>query len=127
VFTRNGQNTTTAATDTVTVSVVICSYALDRWRQLERAVHSALDLRPAPLEVIVVVDHCSELEDWVRADLAPMGVRILSNEGGPGLSGARNTGCAAALGDVVAFLDDDAEATPGWLAAQAAAAEPSTR
>ena len=34
----------------------------------------------------------------------------------PGLSGARNTGVARSTGDVVAFLDDDAYADPGWLA-----------
>ena len=34
-----------------------------------------------------------------------------------GLSGGQNTGVATATGDVVAFLDDDAVAEPGWLAA----------
>ncbi|UCF44277.1 MAG: glycosyltransferase, partial [Planctomycetota bacterium] len=34
-----------------------------------------------------------------------------------GLSYARNTGVRAARGDIIAFIDDDAEASPGWLEA----------
>ncbi len=32
-----------------------------------------------------------------------------------GLSTARNTGAAAAQGEIIAYLDDDAVASPGWL------------
>ena len=35
----------------------------------------------------------------------------------PGLSGARNAGLQAASQPITVFLDDDAEARPGWLAA----------
>lgn len=34
-----------------------------------------------------------------------------------GLSSARNRGFKEATGDILAYLDDDAEASPGWLAA----------
>ena len=42
---------------------------------------------------------------------------MVANTGTRGLSGARNTGVDAASGDIVAFLDDDAAAADGWLAA----------
>ena len=47
----------------------------------------------------------------------PTDVRVLPNAHRQGLSGARNTAVAAASGDVVVFLDDDAAARPGWLGA----------
>jgi glucosyl-dolichyl phosphate glucuronosyltransferase len=47
-------------------------------------------------------------------------VRVIPNTGRQGLSGGKNTGVAAARGDVVAFLDDDAVAAPDWLSVLAA-------
>jgi glycosyltransferase involved in cell wall biosynthesis len=39
----------------------------------------------------------------------------MRNQEASGLSGARNTAVAAAKGEVLAFLDDDAVAAPDWL------------
>jgi GT2 family glycosyltransferase len=102
------------------VSVIICAYTMDRWTQLQQAVRSVLDQDPGPLEVVLVIDHCTDLEGRARADLTPLGVSVVSNGRKRGLSGARNTGCEVARGDVVVFLDDDAEAEAGWLAAHVA-------
>jgi GT2 family glycosyltransferase len=97
------------------VSVIVCAYTLDRWDQLTQALRSAAGQLPPPREVILVVDHNPEL--YARARAGFPGVRVLENTGVRGLSGGRNTGLAAAAGEIAVFLDDDAEADPGWLAA----------
>ena len=97
-------------------TVVICVYTEKRWDDIVAAVGSvqAQDVRAA--EVLVVVDHNPALLDRAREAFGE-NVRVLPNAHRQGLSGARNTAVAAASGDVVVFLDDDAAARPGWLGA----------
>lgn len=96
-------------------SVVICAYTLDRWADLVASVESARQQRPSPREVIVVIDHNDDLLRRAQVELLPS--IVVANIGTRGLSGARNSGVDAASGDIVAFLDDDAAAAEGWLAA----------
>ena len=98
-----------------TATVVICVYTEKRWGAIVEAVESVAGQDVAALETLVVVDHNAELLARAQAELS--GVRVLPNAHAQGLSGARNTAIAAATGDVVVFLDDDARARPGWLAA----------
>ncbi|MCW2951225.1 MAG: glycosyl transferase family 2 [Conexibacter sp.] len=97
----------------ITVSVVICTYAVDRWEALSAAVQSASRQTLAPLEIIVVVDHNLPLLARARRELA--GATVAANLHARGLSGSRNTGVASASGEIVAFLDDDALPAPDWL------------
>src|ERR1700722_12638192 len=99
----------------LTVSVVICAYTEERWDDTLRAVASVQTQQPAPLDVILVVDYNPELHTRLAEQLPD--VRVVPNSNERGLSGARNTGVALASGDVVAFLDDDGIAQPGWLSA----------
>jgi glycosyltransferase involved in cell wall biosynthesis len=101
------------------VSVIICAYTDRRWPVLVDAVGSVLAQRPAPLEVVLVIDHNDALLARARSELP--GAVVIANAERQGLSGARNTGVARAAGEVVAFLDDDAVARPGWLASLTAA------
>jgi GT2 family glycosyltransferase len=94
------------------LTVIVCAYTMDRWADIEAAMDS-LRRQTRPVDQIVLVsDHHSEL--LVRATTAFPGVLCVPNAGVRGLSGARNTGVAAATGEVVAFLDDDAAAAPDW-------------
>jgi GT2 family glycosyltransferase len=95
------------------VSVVLCAYTLERWDDITAAVES-LRAQSRPVDqVVLVADHNDELLERARAAFPE--VECLPNAEAQGLSGARNTGVRAATGDVVAFLDDDAAAEPGWI------------
>ncbi|RKN35229.1 glycosyltransferase family 2 protein [Micromonospora musae] len=99
------------------VSVVVPTR--DRPELLRAAIRAILDQEhPGPIEVVVVYDQSDpdrSLEELSRPDRR---VRVLRNERTPGLAGARNTGTLAAVGELVAFCDDDDEWLPGKLAAQ---------
>lgn len=97
-----------------TVSVVICAYTERRWDSLVDAIESMRAQRHRPDQLVIVVDHNEELLQRAKSSF-PADVEVLANAEVTGLSGARNTGVRVASSDVVAFLDDDAEAEPGWL------------
>ncbi|HEX3790972.1 MAG TPA: glycosyltransferase [Pseudonocardiaceae bacterium] len=116
--------TTGASADSMTtVSVVICAYTEKRWADLLAAIESAHDQEHRPTEILVVIDHnpalaarlTAHLAEHPAGALAPVEVRVLENYGARGLSGARNTALAECVSEIVAFLDDDACARPGWL------------
>ncbi len=95
------------------VSVVICAYTEERWDDLVEAVDSVQRQSIPPQEIVIVIDHNLHLLERVRAQIP--GVIVVENTEPQGLSGARNSGIAATRGAVIAFLDDDAVATPDWL------------
>jgi len=95
------------------VSVIICAYTEERWHDLVAAVSSVQRQTKPPLEVIVAIDHNPTLTERVLREIE--GVVVTENREVRGLSGARNSGIAAARGDVIAFMDEDAVAEPDWL------------
>ena len=105
----------------LTVSVVICAYTDDRWPLLERSVSSVQCQGRTPLEIIVCVDHNDPLFERCRRRWAHQShsssvpVIVLANRYEGHLGSARNSAAEVAVGDIVAFLDDDAWAEPDWL------------
>jgi len=97
----------------LSVTAVVCTHSLLRWDDLVRSVDSLRRQTIVPSEVLVVVDHNQDLLERIKDELD--GVRVLASTGPKGLSGARNTAIHAALGDVVAFIDDDAHADIDWV------------
>ncbi|MDP8908466.1 MAG: glycosyltransferase [Chloroflexota bacterium] len=95
------------------ISVVICAYTEDRWTEIVAAVASVTEQIPPAREMILVIDHNPELLARASEELA--GAVVVPNVQTSGLAGARNSGALASSGEVVAFLDDDAEARPGWI------------
>ncbi|HKI00690.1 MAG TPA: glycosyltransferase [Thermoanaerobaculia bacterium] len=101
----------------VRLSVAICTR--DRPAMLRRALDS-LAAQSAPPDEILVIDNAprdGRTRDLIKAEFPA--VRYLA-EPVAGLDFARNRALAAATGEVVAFLDDDAVAQPGWAAAMLA-------
>jgi glucosyl-dolichyl phosphate glucuronosyltransferase len=99
----------------VSATVVICAYTEQRWDDLIAAVTSVRTQEHPAWEVVIVIDDNHAL--LMRAQDRFADEIVVANQQATGLSGARNTGVATATGDIVVFLDDDAAAEPGWLAA----------
>ena len=108
----------------LTASVIIAAYSSERWEYLRTAVASVAAQTSPAVETIVVIDHNPDLLDRARRELAVAAqgsdtrsprVIVIPNTRARGASGARNSGVARCHGSIVAFLDDDARATPDWL------------
>lgn len=103
------------------VSVVVCTYAMDRYDAFSAAVESVLTQTYDPIELVVVVDGNANLYDRVVEDFGSADERgvasvvLHDNDENRGISYSRTKGGELASGEVVAFIDDDAVAEPDWV------------
>jgi len=82
------------------------------------AIHTSAKAVGRPYEVIVVDDGSTDGTPAMLAGMktSPVDLTVIrQGQSGPAL--ARNRGAAVATGEVLAFLDDDTLAPPGWLLA----------
>ena len=91
------------------ISVVLCSH--DGSRTIRESCEGLVRLDYPDFEVIVVDDGSS---DDTAAIAREYDFRVISTPH-RGLSHARNTGCAAATGEIIAYIDDDAYPDSDWL------------
>ncbi len=98
------------------ISVIVPVYKVEKY--LRECVDSILMQSYTDFELILVddgsPDRCGEIcEEYSIRDLR---VRVIHQEN-QGLSGARNTGMEAAVGDYITFVDSDDLVSPQYLAA----------
>ncbi|HYK95044.1 MAG TPA: glycosyltransferase [Candidatus Dormibacteraeota bacterium] len=105
----------TAAAIPSSVSVVVCTHTVARRQILGHLIDSIAAGTVKPVEVVVVVDRNRPLFEALTAATWPLSLRVIESRGS-GLSAARNAGWQTVTSPLVAFIDDDAVATPGWLA-----------
>lgn len=99
----------------VTASVVVCAYTDARIELLNMSIEAVLQQLGAEDELVVVIDYNDELLKRVSKQYGSQ-AKIVPNTNERGLCGARNSGVQASSGGIVAFVDDDAQVQPGWLA-----------
>lgn len=100
------------------ISVVVCTR--DRLLSLMRCLEALKRLEYPDFEVLVV-DNASR-DDSAREVVSGTGFRYTREEK-PGLNWARNRGVMESRHPIVAFIDDDALASSGWLVGLARAFE----
>jgi glycosyltransferase involved in cell wall biosynthesis len=97
-------------------TVVVCTH--NRAPLLATCLHSlaAQTVPASDFEIVVVDDGSTDTTPDVCARFAHLPNLRIIRQANAGLGAARERGWRAGTGRVVAFLDDDAEAPPGWLA-----------
>jgi GT2 family glycosyltransferase len=91
------------------ISVVVCTF--NGSRTLRDCLEGCTAIDYPDYEVIVVDDGSTDHTAQIAAEFDVRLIRTANR----GLSNARNTGIAAAQGEIVAFTDDDARPEPHWL------------
>jgi len=118
-----------ATTTALRADIVICTYTLDRWELLVRAVESALAQSIPPQQLIIIVGHAAPGEQHINHELlarcrqewgagradSPVEIVIAPRRFAGRKGSSLNTALLLTRAEIVAFLDDDAEAAPDWL------------
>ena len=103
--------------DGTTASVIVCVY--NRGKEVQRCLDSLLALDDQSFEIVLVddasTDDTARHLNAFRQNHPGRRIQIVRNERNLGVSGARNVGLAAAMGDFVLFTDSDCTVDHVWL------------
>ncbi|WP_256403611.1 glucosyl-dolichyl phosphate glucuronosyltransferase [Halorubrum salinum] len=98
------------------VSVIVCTYTMDRYEVFTEAVTSALSQTYKPIEIVLVIDGNLEVYQHAVDDFGHHeNVVVHNNEENRGISYSRTKGAELASGEIVAFIDDDGVAEEDWI------------
>lgn len=101
------------------VSVVVTTYTLARLNDVRDLLDSLKGQTYPNIEIVFVGEGPEELCESVSGygqELGLANLKVLRNQGTPGLSPARNLGVQHSTGEIVAFVDDDAVTSSDWAA-----------
>ncbi|HPA07591.1 MAG TPA: glycosyltransferase [Methanoregulaceae archaeon] len=99
----------------MTISVIISSYRGNEF--LIKSCIESINLQTVPpSEIIVVLDTKEEKDLFATylADSTQIPITFVHSDK-RGLAAARNKGVKTSIGDIIAFIDDDAFAEPQWI------------
>ncbi|MEC4807390.1 MAG: glycosyltransferase [Jaaginema sp. PMC 1079.18] len=99
---------------TVPISAIICTHNRDQY--LGKAIDSLLAQEGVEYEIIIIDNASSDRTREVVEARMPHARLSYHYEATLGLSVARNRGFKESQGEILAYLDDDAIASPHWLA-----------
>jgi GT2 family glycosyltransferase len=99
------------------LSIVVTSYTTERINDTFELLDSIKKQTYPDVETIFVAERSKELLQRIKAyteENSIANVKVVFNDGEPGLSVARNLGIKHSIGDIVGFTDDDALLFPDW-------------
>ena len=104
-------------TDSPILSIIITAYTTERLNDIYELLKSIKNQTYINTETLFVVERSTELLEKINSYAVEYNIpnlKVLFNDGEPGLSAARNVGIKEANGDIIAFVDDDVILYPDW-------------
>jgi len=99
------------------LTVVITSYTTEHINDVYELLDSIINQTYKHIETLFVAERSRELYEAIKTyanEKAMPNIKVIFNEGKPGLSVARNLGITHANGAIIAFIDDDAVPFHDW-------------